>query len=181
MLGEKNSHGLAHWMKLLLVTVGGSGLLPGMPGTYGSAVTAGLLWGVYITLGQGGVLAAHPSAWPILLVAGTVTLGALCVALGPWAIARFHREDPGPVVIDEAAAICLTLLLLPLRPGWHEIIPIAAAFVAFRIFDITKPPPARQLENLPGGWGILMDDLAAAAYANLLCQVVLRVAVIKNL
>jgi phosphatidylglycerophosphatase A len=50
------------------------------------------------------------------------------------------------------------------------------AFLAFRAFDVTKPAPARQLEALPGGWGILFDDLAAAVYANLLCQVLLRVA-----
>jgi phosphatidylglycerophosphatase A len=48
------------------------------------------------------------------------------------------------------------------------------AFAAFRLFDVTKPPPARQLEHLPAGWGILMDDLAAAVYANLLCQIILR-------
>ena len=51
---------------------------------------------------------------------------------------------------------------------------IVAGFAAFRLFDITKPPTARQLEKLPAGWGILADDLAAAVYANLLCQVFLR-------
>jgi phosphatidylglycerophosphatase A len=65
-------------------------------------------------------------------------------------------------------------LLLPARTGWATGINLAAAFVAFRIFDITKPPPARQLEALPAGWGILLDDLAAAVYANLACQILLR-------
>jgi len=54
---------------------------------------------------------------------------------------------------------------------------LLAGFLAFRIFDITKPPPARQLERLPAGWGILLDDLAAAVYANLLCQIIFRWAV----
>ena len=64
--------------------------------------------------------------------------------------------------------------LPPARTGWGTGINLAAAFLAFRIFDITKPPPARQLERLPAGWGILLDDLAAAVYANLVCQVLLR-------
>lgn len=157
-----------------LVTFGGSGLLPGMPGTYGSAAASLLLWLIYVGFWRFGILPAHPVAWPITLLAGTLLISILSVALAPWAIAYFGREDPGPFVLDEAAAICLTMLFLPLRPGWHEIIPIAAGFCAFRIFDIWKPPPVRQLEALPRGWGILLDDLAAAVYANLLCQAVLR-------
>ena len=51
---------------------------------------------------------------------------------------------------------------------------IGLGFLAFRLFDVTKPAPARQLENLPAGWGILLDDLAAAVYANVLCQLLLH-------
>ena len=76
--------------------------------------------------------------------------------------------------LDEAAGICLTLLLLPPRDGWGLFFTLAVAFAAFRLFDVTKPPPARALEKLPAGWGILCDDLAAAVYANLLCQILLR-------
>jgi phosphatidylglycerophosphatase A len=100
-----------------------------------------------------------------------VLSGALCVALGGWAQEFLGRKDPGPVVLDEAAGVCLTLLAQPMR---HWQWAVALAFVAFRVFDITKPPPARQLERLPRGWGILLDDLAAAVYANLVCQGVLR-------
>ena len=82
------------------------------------------------------------------------------------------RKDPGPVVLDEAAGICLTLLFQPFKHGAWVFV---AGFLAFRLFDITKPPPARQLEKLPAGWGILLDDLAAAVYANLLCQLLLRI------
>jgi phosphatidylglycerophosphatase A len=65
----------------------------------------------------------------------------------------------------------LTLLLVPMRRcAWV----VLAGFIAFRVFDVTKPPPARQLEKLPEGWGILLDDLAAAVYANLACQVLFR-------
>jgi phosphatidylglycerophosphatase A len=103
-----------------------------------------------------------------------VLFSVLNVGMAPWAIKEFGNKDPGKFVLDEAAGICLTILFLPMRTGWGAGIALAAAFVAFRIFDITKPPPARQLEGLPMGWGILMDDLAAGVYANLVCQVVLR-------
>lgn len=148
--------------RLWVVTLGGSGLLPLAPGTWGSAATALLVWLAWKGAGA-------PSQW--ILVAGLVLFSVLCVMLGGWAQDFLGREDPGPVVLDEAAGICLTLLALPAK---HWQWAVAAAFAAFRLFDITKPPPARQLERLPAGWGILMDDLAAAVYANLLCQVVLR-------
>jgi len=68
-------------------------------------------------------------------------------------------------------------VLLPLGSGWIGWLTTAAAgFLAFRAFDIVKPPPARQMEALPRGWGVLLDDLAAGIYANLACQLVLRLA-----
>ncbi len=99
-----------------------------------------------------------------------------CFESGPGALGnRRLGEDPSRFVLDEAAGICLTILFLPAHAGWMPNgITLLAAFVAFRVFDITKIPPARQLENLPGGWGILLDDLAAAVYANIVCQVLLR-------
>jgi len=103
-----------------------------------------------------------------------VLFGGLCVALGRWTVEYYGRKDPGSCVLDEAAGICLTALFVPIYTGWREVWALLAVFVAFRIFDIVKLPPAKQLERLPYGWGILMDDLAAAVYANLVCQVVLR-------
>lgn len=66
------------------------------------------------------------------------------------------------MVIDEYAAILLPLYFTPLR-----ILPLAITFVLFRIFDILKPPPVRNMERLGGGWGIMLDDLMAAAYTTL--------------
>lgn len=149
--------------QLWLVTMGGAGLLPKMPGTYGSAVAAaivGLLFKFY-----------GPSQW--FLVGGLFLFSLICLIWGGWAQVFLGRKDPGPVVVDEGAGICLTLLFQPHYGTWV----IVAAFAAFRLFDITKPPPARQLERLPTGLGILADDLAAAVYANLLCQVVFRMVV----
>jgi phosphatidylglycerophosphatase A len=140
----------------------GAGLLPGAPGTWGSTATVLLLYPLL-------VLSGNP---PAVLLAGLALFSVLCVALGKYAETDFGRPDPGPFVLDEAAGICLTLLFVPVPHGW--LVTLAAGFLAFRLFDITKPPPARQLEKLPGGWGILLDDLAAAVYANLVCQVLLR-------
>ena len=150
---------------LWLVTLGGAGLLKPAPGTWGSLAATLFLCGVYDISGQ--------TAWPIELVVGILLLGTINVLLGKWIADYFGREDPGPCVIDEGAGICLTLLGLPMVHPW---ITFAAAFAAFRLFDVLKPPPARQLEHLPLGWGILTDDLAAAVYANLLCQIILRLA-----
>ncbi len=156
-------------MKRLIVTVGGSGLIPFAPGTFGSLATTIFLAAIYFAAKPG------PAAWIIVLLVSLVTASALCVLLGEWGIRHFGREDPPSFVLDEAAGISLTLIGVPIAPAiGPALLTFAVAFVAFRIFDITKPPPARQLEKLPAGWGILLDDLAAAVYANILCQIVLR-------
>ena len=147
---------MKHPWKLWVVTMGGAGLLPVMPGTWGSALTSIVL---YFT-----------GTSTYILLGGVAIFSLLCISLGDWAQIHFGRKDPGPVVVDEGAGICLTMLFQPIHGLWALLV----GFLAFRLFDITKPPPARQLERLHAGWGILADDLAAAVYANLLCQVVLR-------
>jgi phosphatidylglycerophosphatase A len=150
-------------MKRWIVTMGGSGDLPAS-GTFASLLTCLLLWPIF-TGGFGAVVQNS------VAIGGTLLFSALSVMLGPWAIKEFGSEDPGKFVLDEGAGICLTALFLPVVSGWRAAgLLLLAIFIAFRVFDITKPPPARQLENLPAGWGILMDDLAAAVYANIVCQ-----------
>ena len=70
-------------------------------------------------------------------------------------------KDPGRVVIDEYACILIPLYFTPLR-----MIPLIITFVLFRVFDILKPPPLKSLEKIYGGWGIMLDDLMAAAYTT---------------
>lgn len=128
----------------------GAGRAPVAPGTFGSAagvVLAGLAaWGA----GRWGVPALALAATAV----GIAAAGAVARDLGD--------DDPGCVVIDEVAGQAVALAFLPLSPGaW------LAGFLAFRAFDIIKPPPVRFLERLPGGLGIVADDLAAGAYANL--------------
>ena len=155
-------------MRKWIVTFFGAGLSPVAPGTVGSAAAAILLWVAY-------QLAGRPVfwAWQVMLLIGLGAASLMCVGLGPWAQAYFGRKDAQPIVLDEVAGICLTALFTPMAGnGWLTLLVV---FAAFRLFDVTKPPPARQLEKLPLGWGVLCDDLAAAVYANLVCQLVLRI------
>jgi phosphatidylglycerophosphatase A len=149
--------------------MGGAGMSPVGPGTAGSLATCVLLILVYRFAGFSFWI------WNFILFALVVSFSLAAVMLGDWAIGFYGRKDPGAFVLDEAGGICLTMLLLPVYVEWREGVAIGAAFVAFRIFDIAKPWPCRKLETLPAGWGILMDDLMAGVYANVLCQIALRI------
>jgi phosphatidylglycerophosphatase A len=134
---------------LAIATALGAGYAPIAPGTVGSA--AGLL--VWIAL---------PHVLWIQLVA--ILIAAI---VGSWsgtvAEEHFQKRDPGQVVIDEVAGMMVTLLLNPLG-GWGWML---VAFLLFRAADIVKPFPVNRLERLPGGVGIMADDLMAGLYANL--------------
>ncbi len=140
----------------LALTIGtwfGCGYWPWGPGTAGSL--AALL-----------IAFAMHSWWG----AGRIAIGLLALALlvpGIWAAGRTAiikgRKDPGLVVVDEVLGLWVTLLGAPVL-NWKSWL---AAFVLFRIFDIVKPWPVRQLEQLPGGAGIVMDDIAAGLYGAL--------------
>jgi phosphatidylglycerophosphatase A len=115
-----------------------------------------------------GTLATLP-LFLLLAWAGSPALYAgvtlLVVLLGVWASGGLARElgrkDPGEAVIDEAAGFLVTLAFLPPDP-----LLLLAGFLLFRFLDIVKPFPARRLEHLPGGWGIMADDLLVALYAH---------------
>lgn len=138
---------------VLLATGFGAGRFPFAPGTAGSAVAALL------------VLLLSRTSWRAdLVLAGLVvaTTGA-CLLIGGRAETLLGGKDPGPFVLDEWAGQFLACAVL--GPAWPSPGRVAAAFVLFRIFDVVKPPPARWLQDLGGGAGIVLDDLAAAAYA----------------
>ncbi len=156
------------------ITVLGSGFAPAAPGTAGSLVAV-LLWA-----GLWGLVAAAglPRFVLELLTAIGIGLAArFSVVWGPWAIAHFGRADPPPFVLDEFAGQWVALLALPVglgTGGWPLACAAGMQFLLFRIMDIVKPPPARQLEALPAGWGILADDLMAGVYANVAGQLLWR-------
>jgi len=135
-------------------TVGGAGYFPVLPGTVGSAVGVGIVAALdAIPFGTTGRDAA--------LIGAAV----LIFFVGVWAAGEsekfFGRTDPGHVVIDEVVGQMVTFLLVP-DASWKLLL---AGFVLFRAFDVTKPFPAGRAERLPGGWGIMIDDLLAGVYA----------------
>lgn len=128
-----------------------SGYAPIAPGTAGSLLALALYW--IPGFSEPATLAAASAATFFLGVAAATVME------------RHYGEDPSIVVIDEVVGMWVALLLLP-----KTLLFGAAAFVLFRIFDIFKPPPARQVERLGGGIGIMLDDVVAGLYANLLLQ-----------
>lgn len=144
----------------LLATGLGAGYLPIAPGTWGSAEA--------IVIAAALVLFVPSQVWPLLFL-----LTLLFSIIGIPASTAVSREeklkDPSIVVVDEIAGQFLTLLFVPLSWIW-----IVAAFLTFRLFDIVKPYPARQLEALPEGWGIVIDDLVAGLYSGLLLYLLNR-------
>lgn len=138
----------------IVATFFGAGFGKPGPGTWGSAAAV-VLWGVYAWAG-------NPSSalLTIALIAGILLTVAIGVPAATIAARESGRKDPSFVVVDEVAGQWIALLGSPV--DWrHGLI----AFVLFRLFDITKPFPARQLEKLPEGWGIVFDDVAAGLYA----------------
>ena len=132
----------------------GSGLSPVAPGTAGSLVALV----IYYFL---------PLSSDSIEFYSMIFVGSL---LGVWATGTLISEadeDPGKAVWDEFVGLWITCLLLPKELGW-----MAAAFVCFRILDVIKPWPARRLESLHGGLGIMADDLMVGIYGAILLNVV---------
>ena len=159
-----------------LVTTFGLGYLRPASGTWGSMPPV-LLAALLIAFGAGP--AESPWIYNGILAAVVVVFSLACIAMGDHAEARFLRKDPGNVVADETAGQALALLALPaagVLTGPRAAITLLVAFLAFRVMDILKPPPARGIQRAPGGWGILLDDLVAGAYAVILVQLGVRLA-----
>jgi len=103
----------------------------------------------------------------LLALAGSI----VCVGFAPAAIARTGKNDPGEVVADEFAGQAVTFMGIAAITPSQMIVAAVLGFLLFRLFDIVKPWPIRKLEVLPGGWGILADDLLAGVYAAIVFQV----------
>ncbi len=137
-----------------VATFFGAGLGKPGPGTWGS-VAAVLLWAAC-------AWEFHPAPHVmfLILLAGIAVSIVLGVPAATIAARESGRHDPGFVVVDEVAGQWIALLGSP--ADWrHALI----ALILFRLFHITKPFPARQLESLPEGWGIVCDDVDAGLYA----------------
>jgi phosphatidylglycerophosphatase A len=156
----QKQNGAKHWAWIVATFFGAGYGKPG-PGTWGS-VAALLLWAAF-------AFTLHPSALTLTLA---LTLAiAIAIVLGVPAATIVEREsgrtDPGFVVIDEVIGQWIALLACP--ADWrHGLI----ALVLFRLFDIAKPFPVRRLERLPGGWGIVFDDVGAGLYALVVASLI---------
>jgi len=135
----------------------GLGLVPLAPGTFGSL--GGLATGYFIKQ-----YTCQPNTYLILLIVSFTLLGVYCSnkIIPEWG------NDPSRVVIDEVVGMWISMLFLP-----TNIIVLLAAFIFFRLFDIYKPLFIRRFEAFPLGWGIMLDDVAAGCFANLLLQLIL--------
>lgn len=151
-------------MRKLLSTFFGIGYLSGPSGTYASAAAAAIALGAFYL---GAPLEAAAAA--------IVVVTALSIWAGQSAEKDFGREDPSQFVLDEVAGqfIAILPLWLPWNPHEWSWATALVAFFWFRVTDIVKPSPAREAENLPGGWGITLDDVIAGVMSLILtlgCQ-----------
>lgn len=140
---------------VILATGFGSGFSPFAPGTAG-ALLATVIWMGYTLV--------LPSSTCVVL---TVILTLLFTVVGIWAtnkVIPFWGEDPHQVVIDEMVGVWIPLIAAPASNIWYAL----ASFVLFRFFDIAKPLGVRQMERLPGGIGVMADDILAGIYSLLI-------------
>jgi phosphatidylglycerophosphatase A len=172
---EESSRNSIPFFTNLIATGFFSGYIPWASGTFGTLVAV-LIYFLPGTenpavLSTMIVVGFFVGVWTSGRVAGIV--GHKLTRSAELAKAKFQPgehevADPSIVVIDEIIGMWLALLFVP-KTG----IAIAIAFFAFRAFDIVKPPPARQLERIPNGWGIMLDDIVVGVYANIVAQIIL--------
>ena len=148
--------GIAYWVAIC----GGAGLLPVAPGTWGALVGVPLAVGINQLPGM-----------PVQLLC-IVLLNAVGIPICSKAARHLNQKDPSSVVWDETVSVPITFLGVSasaMRNPWVLICGLAL----HRLFDITKPPPARQLERLPSGLGIMADDWSAGIYSCIVLHVLL--------
>jgi phosphatidylglycerophosphatase A len=162
----RNDEAAPLWARLMATFFGIGWLKPG-PGTWGSLATVLLWWGVSRFI----ELRFQPIA--------AILLALLAIGIGIPAATRvaasYGKKDPQFVVIDEVAGQLIALIAVPVT--WKSLL---LGFILFRGYDILKPPPVRQLERLPQGTGIVLDDVGAGLYALAVMQVILHFGLLSH-
>lgn len=146
-------------LKLFLVTSGFLGCSPWAPGTVGTLGGVAIAWGLSFT--------DHFLAWNLLACAVVYLVGR---SLGDWAERYAGKKDPGIFVLDEVLGYLVTVAWTS-GPSYLTLV---VGFFVFRFFDIFKPGPARRMERIPGGDGILLDDLVAGIFGFVLVMLPAR-------
>ena len=145
----------------LLATSLGSGYSPFAPGTAGAIVGCGLLW----LLEKYQLISTINTPFLFIGLIIVITL------LGVFVTNQLEKEwgkDPSKIVIDETIGLWISMVLIPF--SWLNLL---LAFILFRFFDIAKPLGIRKMEALKGGVGVMMDDVLAGIYANIILQVII--------
>ena len=142
----------------ILATVFGIGYFPWGPGTLAALVASIFFYSIYVV------------PWGQLFSPFAVVV---VFFIGVWVsniVEKDWGKDSSLVVIDEVLGMGVSLLFIP--ADWHYYL---VAFILFRIFDIGKPLLIRRMESFPAGWGVMLDDLLAGIYANIVLQVIIRI------
>ncbi len=147
---------MKEWVVKFLATFFYLGYSPVAPGTAG---TIGAVLPFYL------ISNLSPLAYFLILLGFII----FSVWISTKASIAFNKTDPSPVVVDEVCGYLVTMFLIP-----ASLLSVILGFFLFRVFDVLKPFPVRRTENLPGGWGIVADDVLAGIYANIVLQVVFR-------
>lgn len=141
---------------ILLGTVGGTGYVPILPGTAGT-LTGVIIYLIFRKIG----IFSEPLSYLIML--------AVFIGAGVWISGRCNQylkgNDNSSIVIDEVGGFLITMFALPFSMRF-----LLLGFILFRTFDIVKPFKIEKIQKLPGGWGIMADDIAAGVLANLVLQ-----------
>ena len=143
-----------------LAAAGGLAFAPVAPGTFGTlgGVALAALWGF-----------GAPEQYFFGVLATAAAVVVVGIPIGHWAERHYGRKDPQRYALDEVAGYLLAAAWWSPAAGFPRGFPgwptLSLAFLLFRIADVLKPPPARRLERLPGGYGIICDDLAAGVWA----------------
>ncbi len=148
------------WEKRAAMTIATgvfAGYWPLGPGTLGTAVALPFIW---LVAGQS--------------IAVQIAFAGALLAVGVWASSRavgfLNREDAPQIVVDEVVGYLVTMIGIPFSVYW-----VVCGFLLFRFFDIFKPFPISVLdEKVKGGWGVMLDDLAAGIFANLVMHLMMR-------
>jgi phosphatidylglycerophosphatase A len=139
---------------MFLATGAHVGHIPFAPGTFGSLVGLPI---AYLLC---------KANWTVAFILTTILI-LFAVRVAHLAERQLKAKDPGCIVIDEIAGMCVTMFAIPLT-----LTTGIAGFFLFRIFDVVKPPPVRQVEGwLHGGWGVVMDDVVAGVMANIVLRI----------
>ncbi|MDE5941500.1 MAG: phosphatidylglycerophosphatase A [Muribaculaceae bacterium] len=161
-MSDNNNHplGEAPWFHVIFSTGLGTGFIPGAPGTAGAFLALLIWYGIYLLTGATATL-----FWITLgLIAATTVAGAWTSRI----MERYWGEDPRTVVIDEFVGTWIPLLAAATPVSGETALLGLLGFAAFRVIDIVKTPLCRRMERVGNGWGVMLDDVVAGAYALLI-------------